>query len=585
MSALESLLSNALLAGRKAYGATTQNEVNARNPDYVRVQGTAQAERVCPTMTGTSTHLRRCTDPLSLRHVGKSKTAASGFQILAKVQSDLNSLFGRVGDEGSALAGRIKTFFQTLNQPAQVAGTQAYFTQLVKEAGDVASEFNRLSSEIQSQRTDADQEIGRACSRLNTLLEEFHQCNRMIDSSESAHGDAFTARDKRDALFLQISTYLPVTSSMERNLSGSDTGVEYLYGPDGAALLTKAGANQIIFEESGALTPKTLYKDENQDGGLSGVSVQFDQLTKDLTPSLKSGLLGGRLMLRDQVLPDMQAALDEAASVFQDMINTLHNQGTAFSAPTHMENSISMDPTMDLSGRSGFLRIAQINKLTGAVVDFKDIDLSGIRTLADLQATTVWPSAPVDPHQTGIAYVGISEDAQKLLVDLHMNDLFVSETLDIQGRASRISLNPRIQENPEQIAHGMLSKDPDLKPGDTAIQSGDLSTLSKLGGLDRKVFLFNAGGTIGTKEMKIFDYGRLLMSTFASQAAAAKGKAEIADRTLNTWEERLNESQGVDPHENQIQQMEWRNYMQTMMQMYVQTLSLNQMLLSMIQGI
>lgn len=588
------VLSQGLQTGHKFYESISQNEVNGQNPHYVRTRALLETTRISRDVSGVRVAtLERCADPFTFRHLSRARINFGAVGVLSSYHQEFQSFLGNVGDEALNLAGRTQTFFQGIQSPQQAPGTPAYLNTIVQDAQALASEYNRVSDLLQRLRNKADQEIDIAVGRINNILQEYHALNHDIGFARCHEGNAFAAEDQRDALFLELSSYLDVTETIDYQPQGFQSATKHLYGPDGIALVTRRHVSQLHFTRGGTINASTTVDNKQ----LSGVFANCDVFHDDLTPRLHSGKLGGWLKMRDEVLPQIQEMLDQMAAVFQDEVNDIHNQGAAYHTPQELLSGSTLDPTMSWTGQTGLLRVALTDHTDGSVVTFKDIDLASVTTLDDLMkeinalpnALCTWQNGQLHvtiatPNQ-GFAFRGMSPDAQKLLRQLGLNNLFVSDPhhqphdTNITGIAGKLTVNPVILADPRLVAHGLLSDNPDLKEGETGVQAADWRNLVALGQSAEQTWQFPKTGEIEEQNLRGFDYCRLFITWTAQKAETSKHVFQVAETGIQTWEERLHEAQSVDANQNRMDQLAWNEYLRTLMQSIASVYKLNQELL------
>ena len=80
-------------------------------------------------------------------------------------------------------------------------------------------------------------------------------------------------------------------------------------------------------------------------------------------------------------MPKLQKEIDRLSAVLKTQINTFHNQGTASPPPSILTGSHNFAATDAFAG-TGTARVAVLNQATGAVVEFVDVNLTGLGATA-----------------------------------------------------------------------------------------------------------------------------------------------------------------------------------------------------------
>jgi flagellar hook-associated protein 1 FlgK len=117
-----------------------------------------------------------------------------------------------------------------------------------------------------------------------------------------------------------------------KNANGSVT----VFTTDGTTLVDSAPTTM-------SHTPLTIVNPSDSYAG-----GNFNAITagvRDITTSIRSGKLKGLIDLRDSILPNMQAQVDEMARSLQEQVNQVHNRGTAF--PGALNNVTGTTQFMD----------------------------------------------------------------------------------------------------------------------------------------------------------------------------------------------------------------------------------------------
>jgi flagellar hook-associated protein FlgK len=168
-----------------------------------------------------------------LQQLANSKTLFEGQEHTTQFLKKLEASVARVGDEENSLSGSIECFFTALQSPIETQKPKAFFRSLVHDAQNITQEFERLSSLIQHLRSKVHKKIVSITERINALLKELSELNDKIGSLPKGSDRAFAFIDRRDAVFLELSTFLLVTQTPKEFCCVPDPRVMRLWGPDG----------------------------------------------------------------------------------------------------------------------------------------------------------------------------------------------------------------------------------------------------------------------------------------------------------------------------------------------------------------
>lgn len=302
---ISAALSNALsglTAGARAANVVSSNLANLTTEGYGRrdielgaqTGGNRQGVRVLAVTRHVDQGVladRRLAD-------GALAHAQTRAQFLTQVQDAIGT-----PDQPGALSARIAAFEASLVTAASRPDATERLDAVVRRAGEVASAFNDISSEIQKRRMDAEQAIEQGVAGLNGALDEVHGLNRLIaDATQRGHATA-ALLDERQRVVDRIADLVPVQEIPR------DRGQIALISETGAVLLDGMPA-RLEFTRANAVMPHM-----RQDNGmLAGVTLNGENAG---AAGPRNPLAGGRLAalfeIRDDLAVDAQAQVDALA--------------------------------------------------------------------------------------------------------------------------------------------------------------------------------------------------------------------------------------------------------------------------------
>lgn len=177
---------------------------------------------------------------------------------------------------------------------------------VVNTAKDLAATFNRIASNYQQVRTDADKAIGQRVDEVNDALKKIEELNGTIGRGSAAGADVTALMDQRQQLINKVNESIPVRELVREG------GRIDLMTPEGVFLLSGT-ARTVEFSPASLVTAGQEYL--GGAGSLSGLSVEG----KDITPGgpgslqISSGAIAGLFNVRDNSVPEMSSALDALA--------------------------------------------------------------------------------------------------------------------------------------------------------------------------------------------------------------------------------------------------------------------------------
>jgi flagellar hook-associated protein 1 FlgK len=316
LSSLNTSLINSLSglrAGHSGIETVSRNVGNANSEFYTR-----KIQSQLPNVVGglgQGVNLPAVTREVDLYLQRDSRDATSRQERLKAIDeylSRLEKLYGQPGDTLS-LGGRLSalraSFEDLTNHPDNLASqTDAY-----NKAIAVKDQFNSLTTNIQAFRTQIEQEISNSVTNINTALSAIGTLNTEIAKNKNGGVSTADLEDQRD---MQVAAL------------AKEMGVQTFVRADGRlAVLTESSrflldqtATTASFTQKGAIVATDAYVPTGAPAAgfnatLNGVTIPDPAggAAIDITSSITRGRLAGLFSLRDTVLPQSQAQLDEQA--------------------------------------------------------------------------------------------------------------------------------------------------------------------------------------------------------------------------------------------------------------------------------
>ncbi len=283
---------------------TASNVANALTPGYSReianlaTQAGGGVQVVSVTRAGDPFQL-----PLQLTATGAAAAANAQATILGQFGASLGTVAS-----GAPLSNDItnlQTDFTALtNNPAGGPEQQA----VIVDANSLVNDLHGTTTAIQGFRGQADQAIAGAVAQANQDLSQLASLNQEAGSAVSP------------ALFDQQDTALKdLAKQIGISFSRGSTGQVQVFAENGSPLLLGQTAATLSFNQTGiigtndAYVPPGSVPGPGQNPILSGILLQppGGVPAVNITAGLKSGAIGGNLQLRDKILPQAQAQIDE----------------------------------------------------------------------------------------------------------------------------------------------------------------------------------------------------------------------------------------------------------------------------------
>jgi len=328
-------ISQALSAALAGVNATQQalsvvagNVANADTAGYVD-ESTKQVEVGADGQTGVSVDVTGINRKLNTLLQSQLRTETSGSSYAdttAQLYQQLQQVYGTPGSSSSfdAIFNNFTSALQALStSPSSYSAQSA----VIGAAQSLAQNLNAMTGGIQQLRGQAEAGIASDVQTANTALQQIAQINQQLVSA-SADSSAASLQDQRDQAITQLAQLMNVNV-----MQGPDNQISVFTGT-GQQLVANGQAAQLSFGNAGAVSAASQWSANPSQDSVGTVTLTSPGgTTTDLIAAnaIQSGQIGAYLQMRDNILPQAQAQLDEMAN---QMSQALSNQTTAGTAVT-----------------------------------------------------------------------------------------------------------------------------------------------------------------------------------------------------------------------------------------------------------
>lgn len=332
-----------LLTGQQSLDVVARNIANVNTPGYSRKIINLEQQTLAGVGAGVQFGaLTRQVDSQLLSQLRQE----TGTLRLKGVQTDaleqLQQLFG-TPDSDTLLAHVIAEMQSAIEALAVTPQDTIEQQTMVRRGDEVASLLRRSSDQIQSLRQNADTRIGAAVDEINTLLQTVSDLNTQIVRTRSQQAGSADLEDQRDQALDRLAELMDV------HFSGRPSGEVVVFTAGGRTLVDSAAVT--LSHISAADTSAAVTE---AGGDFDGIYAGARTADNDITADLRTGELKGLIELRDATLPAMQSALDELSAQLRNVMNAIHNQGSAYPGATSFTGSRVFDaPAMESISYSG----------------------------------------------------------------------------------------------------------------------------------------------------------------------------------------------------------------------------------------
>jgi flagellar hook-associated protein 1 FlgK len=446
--ALSSAVSSLLLL-QKQMSVTSSNISNANTAGY-----TAESEQVAAVVIngvgggvqdlGTTSNV----DQFLQAQINTANGVTSQATTYNTYYQSLQQAMGQIGQNdtgGNDISSQIATLQTNLSQLAATPQNTSLGNAAIGSLDDLASNMRSTSQQIQTLRTQADQQITDTVTDANTQLDTINDLNTQIATAQAKGQSTAALADQRNTALQALSGDLGVGYYADQQ------GAIQVYTTSGVPLLTGNIVNHLSH------TSVTVSSDMSYpSGGIDGITAAGT----DITTLTSTGKIAALVQQRDQELPAAQSSLDYLAQQFSAGMNAISNLGSATPPPSSLTSATpanfqSTDPVTPTSPMT--VRIA-LTDSNGQVQSFQDVDLSGAASVNDVMTdiNTAFGSTVATLNGSGQLTLTSPNSSQGIAVStlsgtlsgtdfssfFHLNDLITGGS-----SAATISVNPTMLKN------------------------------------------------------------------------------------------------------------------------------------------
>src|ERR1700760_1196948 len=330
---LSSALANAmsgLTANQAALAITSGNIANAQTPGFVR-QSANQSE-VSTGAAGSSVLVTGVNRQLDLYVQSQlwTETSGSGYaDQMSNILGQLQSVYGTPGGAGT-LETTYSNFTTALQALSTSQGAQSAQTSALAAAQSLAQTLNSTSQQIQSLRTNVEQDIGTSVTQANSDMSQIASINQQLQGLSPTEPGAATLQEQRDNAISDLSKLVDI-----RVVTDSSNQAN-IFTTSGTQLVGGSLASKMNFTSPGTLTATSLYSTDPSKNGVETLTIQlpngasYDMVANN---TLSSGQIAADLKLRDQTLVQAQTQVDQLAASMSSALSGQTTAGTAVTGP------------------------------------------------------------------------------------------------------------------------------------------------------------------------------------------------------------------------------------------------------------
>jgi flagellar hook-associated protein 1 FlgK len=313
-----------LRATQSALSLIAGNIANAETPGYVKKTSTLVAAAAGNLTIGVRiSAVNRELDQYLQRQIRTETSGGSYASTRANYYSRLQDVFGQPGADNA-----LETVFNDFSSATQALATSpdsAAARYGVLTAGQtLAQHLNGMTADIQGLRSDAEAGLGDAVQEANDAMRQIASINLQLGQSNIEDATSAVLRDTRDAAIDKLATLMNIkvipTDNNKINIF-TNAGTQ-LVG-DTAAVLT--------FNPQGSLSANSIWSADPTKSGTgtillnTGTNTSVDLIAGN---AFGSGKIGALIEMRDHILVDAQAQVDQVAAGLASALSDRTTAGT-----------------------------------------------------------------------------------------------------------------------------------------------------------------------------------------------------------------------------------------------------------------
>lgn len=329
ISAVMNLARNALLAQQVAMEVTGQNIANVNTLGYSRQRaifesmGASSGNRVKVGYGVQIDSVIQYVDQYTNKAIQQNIASSEEYEAKASVLSPLETIFNETMDHG--LGNVMNEFWKAWQDVANNPGGTPERTALIEKAEILTKRFNSMSNDLTQMNQNMNTNIKATINELNGVIERIAELNKKIVVAEPGRTTANDLRDQRKTLLEKLSSFIGNTYLED------DNGSMKVWASDGHLLVE--GNQSWGFQQDGS-------------------NVYWNNIQSDVSGRIHGGKMGAWLDLRDEIVPEYVANLDELAGTFISKVNAPHTAGYTLSGGTgkYFFEDFQVDPQTPSAG-------------------------------------------------------------------------------------------------------------------------------------------------------------------------------------------------------------------------------------------
>ncbi len=307
--------SGAVNAYRQALSTTSNNIANVNTPGYSRRElrigeSFPVEEGIFSFGSGSQAEaVARAYDEFVERSL---RDAISDLEANDPVIEYTNRLVDIMGTDTVSVSSAIDNFFNAAEQLSTDPTSAPLKTDFLNSAETLAARFNDVSNQIDTISTESSLSFSQSVDKLNALADQLLTVNKQLNRKSSVSEQPPGTLDERDSILRKMSELVKLGVT---ELANGQVVVNYGGVGRGYELVTANEAKDI-----------SIVSDDKNSGSDLRLILDPYGVGRPL-PRAPSGVIGGGLAFRTDVLRPIRIGLDHLARVFAEDVNKIHRNG------------------------------------------------------------------------------------------------------------------------------------------------------------------------------------------------------------------------------------------------------------------
>lgn len=305
------------------------NVANAETPGYVRK--TAAQVTTAAGANGVSVRIasiNRELDQYVQRQLRAEVSGGAYATMRADYYSRIQSIFGEPG-ANSTLETAFNDYTTALQALSTSPDSVTARTTVLNMAQVLVQHLNSMSNSIQSLRSDAELGLSDSVERANNAMQQIAAINRQLSGNAARDAASATLMDQRDAYIDELSHLMDI-----RVLEGDNNQIT-IFTASGIQLVG-VDAARLNFDAQGTITAESKWDPDplkRTVGTITLTSSTGNPMDLIASKAIRSGEIAAYMELRDDILVQAQAQLDQIASAMASSLSSVAMPTTAVAGP------------------------------------------------------------------------------------------------------------------------------------------------------------------------------------------------------------------------------------------------------------